>query len=163
MNSELKSSNNRESGHSADYALCICGRVTTPLMLDIKELRGMEPVETDELPMICGNGDPKGCIGRCRGVLLSDIINRADILITGHNDTRKMFIVASSDDGYKVVFSWQEIFNTPTGEGIMVLLEKNSRSLYDEQGAVDLVSARDFLTGPRYVRQLKTIEIVLMA
>lgn len=162
MNSELKSGN-KQSGHSEEYELRLCGRVTTPLELDIKELRAMESIETDELPMICGNGDPKGCIGRCRGVLLSDIINRADVLITGHNDTRKMFIVASSDDGYKVVFSWQEIFNTPTGEGIMVLLEKNGRSLYEEQGAVDLVSARDFLTGPRYVRQLRTIEIVLMA
>ncbi|MBU4261667.1 MAG: molybdopterin-dependent oxidoreductase [Proteobacteria bacterium] len=161
MNAEMKSSN-KQSSHSEDYELRLCGRVTTPLILNIEQLRAMDPAETDDLPMICGNGDPKGCIGHCRGVLLSDIINRADILITGHNDTRKMFIVASSDDGYKVVFSWQEIFNTPTGEGIMVLLEKNGRSLYEEHGAVDLVSARDYLTGPRYVRQLRIIEIVLV-
>jgi len=161
VNPEQKSSN-KQSRTGEDYALRICGRVTTPLVLDIEELRAMEPVVTDGLPMICGNGDPKGCMGRCRGVLLADIINRAEILITGHNDTRKMFLIAASDDSYKVVFSWQEIFNTPTGEGIMVLLEKDGRSLYDEYGAVDLVSARDFLTGPRYVRRLRSVEIVLV-
>ncbi len=161
MNPEQKSSN-KQSWPGEDYALRICGRVTTPLVLDIEGLRSMESAQADDLPMICGNGDPKGCMGRCRGVLLADIINRAEILITGHNDTRQMFLIAASDDGYKVVFSWQEIFNTPTGEGIMVLLEKDGRSLYDEYGAVDLVSARDFLTGPRYVRRLRSVEIVLV-
>lgn len=162
MDSEPESSKNKQSGLGADEALRICGRMTTPLVLGIEELRAMEPAVTDDLPMICGNGDPKGCLGPCRGVLLADIINRAEILITGHNDTRKMFLIAAADDGYKVVFSWQEIFNTPTGEGIMVLLEKDGRSLYDEYGAVDLVSARDFLTGPRYVRRLRSVEIVLV-
>lgn len=161
MNPEQKSSN-KQSWPGENYALRICGRVTTPLVLDIEGLQNMESVQADDLPMICGNGDPKGCMGRCRGVLLADIINRAEILITGHNDTRQMFLIAASDDGYKVVFSWQEIFNTPTGEGIMVLLEKDGRSLYDEYGAVDLVSARDFLTGPRYVRRLRSVEIVLV-
>lgn len=161
MNPELQYRDDEQYGCGYESGLRICGRVTTPLVLGIDKLRTMEPVESNDLLMICGNGDPKGCIGHCRGVLLADIINKADILITDHNDTKKMFIIASSNDGYKAVFSWQEIFNTAVGDGVMVLLERDGKPLYGGRGPVDLFSARDYLTGPRYVKQLGTIEVVL--
>jgi hypothetical protein len=39
----------------------------------------------------------------------ADLINDVEVVINAHNDTKKMYVVASSDDGYKAVFSWQEI------------------------------------------------------
>jgi len=149
------------TGNSAP--LRVVGRVTAPLSLSIETLRAMDCLEIDNLPMICGSGEPKGRIGNCRGVLLADVINRAEVLAPEHNDTKKMFVVAASDDGYKAVFSWQEIFNSPNGDSILVVLEKNGQPLYDGCGEVDLLSGRDHLTGPRYVRQLKTVEIVIFA
>ncbi len=142
--------------------LHIMGRVAVPIALSIEGLRAMDSLETDNLPMICGSGEPKGQIGSCRGVLLADIINRAEVLVREHNDTKKMLVVAASDDGYKAVFSWQEIFNSPNGERILVVLEKNGHPLYDGCGGVDLLSGRDHLTGPRYVRRLKTVEIIMV-
>lgn len=156
MSSHLKLNNKN------DYGFRINGRVETPVIFGMETLRDMDPVEADNLLLTCGSGEPKGRIGHCRGVLLADIINKASVLITDHNDTKKMFIIASSNDGYKTVFSWQEIFNTSTGDGIMVLLEKDGRPLYDGKGPVDLFSAKDYLTGPRYVKQLANVEIVMV-
>ena len=73
-----------------------------------------------------------------------------------------MFVVASSNDGYKAVFSWQEIFNPLNGQGILVLLERDGKPLYEGCGQVDLLSARDHLSGPRYVKNLKSVEIVMV-
>lgn len=140
----------------------ITGRVATPQVVGWEQLTAMASVEIDGLQMICGSGEPKGPIGRCKGVLLSDIINSVDVLITDHNDTKKMYIIASADDGYKTVFSWQEIFNTATGEGVMVILEKENMALDPDRQMVDLLSTRDFLTGPRHVRELSNIEIVMV-
>ncbi len=139
----------------------ICGRVEASLNLGIETLLTMDTTETADLLLICGSGEPRGKIGHCRGVLFSDLINKAKVIITDHNDTKRMYIIASSNDGYKAVFSWQEIFNSPVGEGVIVVLEKDGILLYDEYGSVDLLSARDTLTGPRYVRQLGTIEIMM--
>lgn len=143
-------------------SMCIIGRVTAPLSVPIETLRAMDSLEIGDLPMICGSGEPKGRIGQCRGVLLAEVINRAEVLVKEHNDTKKMFVVAASDDGYKAVFSWQEIFNSPNGEGILVVLEKDGLPLYDGCGEVDLLSSSDYLSGPRYVRRLKTVEIVMV-
>ncbi|WP_051554090.1 hypothetical protein [Desulfobulbus elongatus] len=152
--------NGNANGHAA--SLRIVGRVAAPLAIPIEALCAMDSMEMNDLPMICGSGEPKGRIGQCRGVLLAEVINRAEVVVKEHNDTKKMFVVAASDDGYKAVFSWQEIFNSPNGDGILIVLEKDGRPLYEGGGEVDLLSAHDHLTGPRYVRQLKTVEIVMV-
>ena len=95
----------------------------------------------------------------CRGVLLENVIRRAEVLKDGDNDTKKMFIVASAADGYKVVFSWQEIFNTPIGGGVMILIERDGKALCTEQGGLELISTEDYFTGSRYVKGLINIEL----
>ncbi len=144
---------NRETG------VTVTGKVTEPVFFNMQRLRAMPLVRTEDQPLICGDGDPKGRTGQCRGVLLTDLITETEVLVFGHNDTKKMIVVAAADDGYMTIFSWQEIFNTATGEGILVILEKDGRPLYEDFGDIDLFSANDFLTGPRTVQRLRTIEI----
>jgi len=141
-------------------AIRIIGQVTAPVSLPLAELRRMDSREVDDLPMICGDGEPKGRTGRCRGVLLADVIGRAKVLTVDHNDTKKMFVTVAADDGYKAVFSWQEIFNSPNGAAIFVVFAKDGQMLNDG-GGVDLLAACDHLTGPRSVHNLAVIEIVL--
>ena len=145
-----------------EQSVQIIGRVAQPLSISSTALRGMDTVDTGTLPMICGSGEPKGRIGNCRGVLLAELINLAEVVVREHNDTKKMVVVVASDDGYKTVFSWQEIFNSANGEGILVIVEKDGQPLHQGNGEVDLISSRDHLTGPRYVRRLKTIEIIMI-
>ncbi len=138
------------------------GMVEAPLTWTLEELLKMETVEVKDLLLACGSGEPKGHIAQCRGILLTDIINTAKVVTKDHNDTKKMYVIASSDDGYATLFSWQEIFNTSVGEGIMVVLEMEGKPVYQESGTVDLFSARDFLTGPRYVKRLANLEIKML-
>jgi hypothetical protein len=145
------------------YYLAISGRVKTPLALGMDELRRMDIVETDHLMIICGEGDPKGSLGRCKGVLLTDIVNLSEVIAPEHNDTKKTYLVASSEDGYKTVFSWQELYNTPTGEGVLVIFEKDGRPLYEDHSSADLISVIDHLSGPRWVKNIRYIEIKIVA
>ena len=142
--------------------LVVTGRVARPLVLGMEELRAMDTEEIADLMVICGDGDPKGNIRNCKGVLLEKILGMADVIKEEHNDTKKMFIVVSAHDGYKVVFSWQEIFNTSVGGGVMILLERDGKPLDGEQGQLELISAEDYFAGSRYVKGLKKIEVVLV-
>jgi len=150
---------NQAAGGEA--AIHVIGQVVAPIAVPLAELHRLEHVEIADMPMRCGDGEPKGRVGYCQGVLLADVIGRAEALVTGHDDTKKMFVAAIADDGYKAVFSWQEIFNSPNGAAIFVVLAKNGQVL-GGGGRADLLAACDHLTGPRYVRNLTTIEIVLV-
>ncbi len=141
-------------------ALRVTGRVKAPLVLSIEELCGMETEEARDIAVNCGEGTPVGRIESCRGVLLENVIGRAAVLKEDHNDTKKMYIVASASDGYKAVFSWQEIFNTQIGGGVMVLIERDEKSL--GAGGLELISLEDYFSGPRYVKGLETIEVLMV-
>lgn len=140
----------------------VTGRVREEREFSIAELRAMDSIETGKQLLACGSGEPKGYIDGCRGVLLTDIINKTEVITAGHNDTKKMFLIVSADDGYCTVFSWQELFNTTVGEGVMVILEKEGVNIFEKHGGVDLFSATDFLTGPRYVKNVAKIEIFMV-
>jgi len=147
---------------ASTYRLVVTGRVKNPVTLSMENLRQMDIVETDQLKLICGEGDVKGDIGRCTGVLLTDIINLSEVIAPEHNDTKKTYVVTTSGDGYKTLFAWQELYNSENGEGIIVVLEKNGEPAYENYSSADLISAKDFLIGPRQVKDIRSIDIRIL-
>jgi DMSO/TMAO reductase YedYZ molybdopterin-dependent catalytic subunit len=142
-------------------AVRVIGKVRVPLALTFEDLKAMDVEEIGELSIICGTGTPKGSIHGCKGVLLEEVVRKADVVRDEDDDTKKMFLIVSAFDGYKVVFSWQEIFNSAMGGGVMILLEKNGRPLDPERGGLELLSAEDYFTGARYVKGLRTVEVAM--
>ena len=161
MNTENQSRQSEQCKSGEPAPIHVTGRVRRPLSLCANELYGMETEEVTDLPIICGTGTPKGKISHGRGVLLENVIRMAEVIKDEKDDTKKMFIVASGRDGYKVVFSWQEIFNTPIGGGVMILIERDGELPNGAGGRLDLISTQDYFTGSRYVKGLERIELMV--
>lgn len=140
--------------------LLVAGEVKTALLLTAEELHTMKTEEVNDVLVACRSGDPKCRIAKAKGVLLEDVLNMAGIKEADHNAPNRMCIVVTAHDNYRVVFSWHEIFNTRIGDGVLVLLERNGQPIDVEQGPFVLISAMDYLTGGRYVKKLKSIEVV---
>jgi len=49
----------------------IIGQVVAPVAVSLAELRRLDNVEVTDMPLRCGDGEPKGRTGHCRGVLLA--------------------------------------------------------------------------------------------
>jgi cytochrome c551/c552 len=143
--------------------ITVTGKVEKPLKLDPAALRQFPPQQVGEVPLVCQSGADKGKLENFKGVRLTDILDQAKILAPGHNDVKKLAIVATASDGYKAVFSWNELFNSPIGEGVMVFFEKDGQPLADNEGRIALVSSKDSRTGPRHVKWLQNIEVKKIA
>lgn len=139
--------------------IAISGLVEHALELRVEDLRKFPPQQISEIPVVCQSGAELGKKENLKGVLLRDILEKAAVISRSHNDVKKMVVIATASDGYKVVFSWTEIFNSPIGDGIIVFFEKSGRPLSDDDGRIALISARDTRTGPRHVKWLKGIEV----
>lgn len=141
------------------HALAVTGMVETPLTLKVADLRGLPPANGAEIAVTRHNGDKAETITSYRGVRLRDILDKAVLDAPGHNDVKKLAIIATATDGYAVVFSWGELYNAPAGEGVIVYYEKNGKALDDNDGEIALISAKDIRTGPRHVKWLNAIEV----
>lgn len=139
--------------------ISITGAVEHRLKLGVDDLRKFPPQQVGELPMVCQTGANVGQLENLKGVLLRDILEQAKVVSKEHNDVKKTIIIATASDGYKVVFSWSEVFNSPVGDGVMVFFEKDGQSLADDEGRIAMVSTKDIRSGPRHVKWLKDIEV----
>jgi len=133
------------------------GLVKHPRTYTSRELRQRPRVSVDEVPVICGTGRLKQPPARLEGVRLRDLLEEAEIVIEAHEDPNRILIVASGNDGYRALFSWHEIFNSPAGDRLLAVLEKNGEPLEDSEGELCLVSAGDSRPGPRRIRYLSRI------
>ena len=137
----------------------VSGAVEHHLNLSVDDLRKFPPQQIGEVPLVCQSGANMGKLENFKGVLLRDILEKAKVKAPEHNDVKKLAVIASASDGYKVVFSWTEIFNSPNGEGVIVFFEKDGQPLADDEGRIAMVSSKDTRTGPRHVKWLQGIEV----
>lgn len=142
--------------------LTVRGTVDHVLTLSVDDLRALPPQQLAEVALTRQNGADAGKLQNLKGVRLSDLLNKAVLTVRDHNDVKKMVVVATATDGYRVVFSWSEIFNSPAGEGMLVYFEKDGKPLGEDEGHIALVSAKDTKTGPRHVKWLQTLEVRLL-
>lgn len=135
----------------------VSGDVEFPLSYTVDSLKEMKVVTLDSLNTVCQSGVIMNQSKSSRGVLLKDVLNKAEIKQLHHAD-RNFYIVVRASDGYKATFSWAEIFNNPTGENTYIIFEENNKPVA-KNGAMILNCINDIKTGPRHVNWLKSIEV----
>ncbi len=137
--------------------LDVAGRVRHGGRFSISELKAIPSVTLLNFDIVSKHGTQR--IRSLKGVLLKNLLDRAEIENGEWGGTKKMYIVASASDGYKAVFSWSELFNSPLGEGVIVGYERDGQEISDNEGKLVLVSAKDTFTGARYVKWLQKVEV----
>lgn len=103
--------------------------------------------------------EKKYTIKNLKGVLLKDILDKAEILATSPKVLSEFYIICTASDNYKVTFSWNEIFNTETGQSVYVILERDGKPASATDDRIALISTHDIATGRRYVKGLQKIVI----
>jgi DMSO/TMAO reductase YedYZ molybdopterin-dependent catalytic subunit len=136
----------------------VAGAVKTAMTLKLDDLKGFAPDQVLSAT-VTRRVDDKEVSSSVRGVRLTAILDRAALANKERFDWRHTIVLASASDGYKVSFSWAELFNTDIGAGVLVVFERDGRPLDDQEGNITLVSTRDQKTGPRHVRWLQRIEV----
>ncbi|MRW91780.1 molybdopterin-dependent oxidoreductase [Duganella sp. FT80W] len=137
--------------------VAIGGAVQQAISLSVDDLRQFAPDQIVELRLPGKQTDAPASV--LKGVRLRAVLERAKVLTPDHNTVKKLAIIASASDGYKVVFSWSELFNSALGDEVLVLFERDGQPLTAAEGPLALISGKDIRTGPRHVKWLQAIEV----
>ena len=152
----------REKVYGPEYVsdgVSIHGEVAAPQIFSFTELLARPQVTVEGYVILCGSGKVKDVPRTVAGVLLRDLLDEAQIRLDEHEDPNRTYIVATGNDGYKALFSWHELFNSPVGEGVLIALTKDGKPLGDGEGRLCLVSTRDERPGPRRIRYLSSVDV----
>lgn len=139
--------------------LSLGGWVRKPMTLDVHDLVEMEWLQVNDFDVICTLDGSHGMLAPVRAVRLGDLIARAEPAFERRTDFKRVAIVAEGAEGYRALFSWAEVFNSPLGTGIVVAFDWPGQELPPHAGPCAVLARHDLATGPRYVRALHSLEL----
>lgn len=141
--------------------LDITGAVKKSLSLTLDDLKKFPTQNVSDAAEHCLVDTDKVMAKNYRGILLRDLINKAEFNHVDAKAWKRAYIVAHATDDYQAVFSWNEIFNSVIGDAVIVVLAAQDKPLGDAEGKIALISGCDKRTGPRHVKWLTRIEVKL--
>lgn len=144
--------------NSVSEQVVVAGALKANLRLGVDELRAFPAAQIVSVVVTRRVGETE-VSSSVRGVLLTALLERAGLAATDRNEWKHTVVLATATDGYRVVFSWPELFNTDIGGGVLVVFERDGQPLADREGRIALVSARDQRGGPRSVRWLARLDV----
>ena len=103
----------------------VSGEVLKAETIDIAKLSGYTQVHLDSLRIYTHDMQPKGLMKNINGVLLKDILSAIPFNNENPKVLSEYYIECQATDGYIVIFSWNEIFNSETGKHVMIITSKN--------------------------------------
>lgn len=148
------------SAQTAPVMLEINGQVNSPMRMTKEQLLALKRVDFIESRSVEQDGKSSVQAVRYQGILLKNLLEQTGLKLD-RRVVRKAVILLTAQDGYQTSFSWGELFNSQLGDGVVVILRQNSDELLETDGFASLRSLQDIRPGPRHVRWLNKIEVVL--
>jgi len=135
------------------------GKVKKSLTVSLVDLSSYKSYSIDSIVITNHLGERRSTLKNVKGVLLMDILNKVEIDSETPKVLSEYYFVCIASDNYKVVFSWNEIFNSATGKSVYVITGQDGKPATGLDNRIALVSPKDQMTGRRYVKGLQKIVI----
>ena len=137
----------------------ITGEVNVPITLHLTDFTRWKEYEIADIVITNHLGERKSEAKGMKGVLFKEVLASVEFAAENPRILSEYYFVCKGKDGYTVVYSWNELFNTTIGESVYIVTSKNGVRIQDMDDAVLMVAPKDFRTGRRYVKFLEFVEV----
>jgi len=147
----------QEAPYKTTHQFTISGQVKKEFVITMDSLNSYPLKEIGDIRVTNHLGDFKHSDEKLKGVLLKDILNHSQWNVSSPKLFSELYFVCIGTDGYKVVYSWNELFNTQVGEQVYILMEKNGVKADKLPESLQMTSMLDMKTGRRYLHNLDKV------
>jgi hypothetical protein len=135
----------------------ISGKVKTAAVITIDTLKQYTIQTIGDLKVTDHTGAFKHEDDKLKGILIKDILSHTLYDVSSPKLLSTLYFVFVGADGYKVVYSWNELYNTEVGNHVYILMEKNGIKAADMKESFQMTSMMDMKTGRRYLHNLNKV------
>lgn len=102
-------------------------------------------------------GEPRGTAKQLKGILVKELLDDMELQEESPKRFSEFYLTFVAIDNYKVVYSWNEIFNSPTGDQLFVITSRDGKDIKDMPESILILTPTDFKTGRRHINGLSKI------
>jgi len=140
-------------------SVAVTGKVKAEKNFSSADLKKFKLENIADVVITNHKGETKGTAKGMKGVLLRDVLQDISLDTDNPKLFSEYYYVCTAADGYKVVYSWNELFNSAVGNSVYIVLEKDQKDLEGSEDSILMISTQDTRTGRRYVKNLQTINV----
>ncbi len=133
------------------------GRIKNDLRLTLDSLKNYQEKFIGDIILTNQRGEAKDTVKNLKGILFKDILKQIELLADRPKLYNEFYFTCIASDNYKVVYSWNEIFNTEVGNNIYIVTERAGEKGREITSRILMVSKSDVHKGRRYVENLSEI------
>ena len=134
----------------------ITGKVKSEKTISIADLDKFKIVELKDVNISCSpkKEDKAGIV---KAVLLKDLLDTVTYDYQSRKELNEFYFVFEASDGYRILFSFNEIYNTQTGNNLFVVTELDGKKAGDMENGILILTTKDIKQGSRNMKWLKKI------
>ena len=140
-------------------SLRILGKVKSAKTFSLSDLDTLAKVIIKDQVIYNHKGEVKDTLKNLKGIPLKSVLSSIEFVYDKPKQLNEFYFVFIASDGYKVVFSWNEIYNTETGNSFYIATEMDGKKLKDLDQRIVFISTGDLKSGRRYIKGLERIEV----
>lgn len=135
----------------------VSGKVKSPKIFHMTDLKKLNPHNIGDIVITNHRGEAKGTAKELTGVLLKQVLEQIELDAESPKVLSEYYFACIASDGYRVVYSWNELFNTVVGNSVYIIISKEHKAIDDSDENILMISTQDTRTGRRYLKNLETI------
>ena len=140
-------------------SIVVKGNVKAQMVITPSSLSAYNKVTLGNVVIKNHEGKPKDTLMNVQGVLLKDLLAKVELDESNFKKFSEFCFVVKCTDDYTVVYSWNELFNSPTGNATYIITEKDGQKLSQMKDKIAIITQSDYNTGRRFSKSVATIEI----
>lgn len=137
----------------------ITGAVKNEAIITLEDVGKLPAKDIPDIVITNHKGESRSSLKQVKGILLKDLLK--DIALKEDNPKllSEFYLSFVASDNYKVVYSWNEIFNSPTGDNLYIVTSIEGEHLEQMRSRILIVTPTDYKTGRRYIKGLSKIVV----
>lgn len=140
-------------------SISITGQVVKELKFTLDDIKEYPMVAMDDVIITNYRGQSHSVAKELKGVLVKDLLSDMQLKEEKQKLFSEFYLVFIAKDGYKVVYSWNEIFNSPIGDSLFLITSRDGKSIKDMEERILILTPIDFHTGRRHIKGLQEIVV----
>jgi hypothetical protein len=132
----------------------ISGLVVQELKFNLVDLEKIPAKKIDDIVITNHLGESRGTAKNLKGFPLKTLLDKIEFKAESPKVLSEFYLTFTATDNYKVVYSWNEIFNSATGDNIYLITEKDGKKLTEMADRILVITPSDQKTGRRNIKGL---------
>jgi hypothetical protein len=134
----------------------ITGLVKQEKTIFLSEFEKYPIVELNDVNVSCSPKQEKRVSG-IKAVLLKSILDSVSFQYEKSRMLNQYYFLFVASDGYKMVFSFNEIYNTEIGKNLFLVTKMEGKSINDMDNRILIITTKDIKGGSRNMKWLEKI------